>query len=161
MSNELPIAFISHRVPGRVRIRIPAMQHQDQYFERLRERLATVPGLHRLTTNTRTSSVLLEFKGELEGAALDELGQRLELFQLGARPHPHSLSEFLHVATTAPDEFLKKVTDGRVDVAGLTALALTGMGISQIVRGHALPAGWTLLWNATNLVRDVGGKPEE
>jgi len=33
------------------------------------------------------------------------------------------------------------------------------MGISQIVRGHALPAGWTLLWNATNLVRDVGGKP--
>jgi hypothetical protein len=154
MANELPTAFVSHRVPGRVRVRIPKMRNQEDYFARLRERLASVPGMRRLTTNTRTASVLIEFAGELEG--LDELGQRLELFELGTRPHPHSVTELLHVLTSAPDHFLKTVTDGRVDVAGLTALALTGMGISQIVRGHALPAGWTLLWNATNLVRDVG-----
>ncbi|MET0388088.1 MAG: HMA2 domain-containing protein [Polyangiales bacterium] len=154
MANELPSAFVSHRAPGRVRVRIPAMRHQDDYFERLRAQLASVPGMRRLTTNTRTASVLIEFTGEIE--ALAQLGQRLELFDLGHRPHPHSVTEFLHVLTSQPDRILKRVTDGRVDMAGLTALALTGMGISQIVRGHALPAGWTLLWNATNLVRDVG-----
>ena len=41
--------------------------------------------------------------------------------------------------------------------AGVVLVA--GMGISQIVRGHALPAGWTLLWNGINLVRDAGSPP--
>jgi hypothetical protein len=155
MSNELPTAFVSHRVPGRVRVRIPTMQNQEDYFARVRDRLATIPGMVRLTTNTRTASVLIEFSGDqLEG--LSDLGQKLELFELGSRPHPHSLSEFLYKITGEPDHFVKRVTDGRLDFAGITAIALTGFGISQVIRGHALPAGWTLLWNAANLVRDVG-----
>jgi len=158
MSKELPVAFVTHSVPGRVRIRIPTMRHQDEYFARLRDKLTAVPGLRRLTTNTRTASVLLEYTGEIE--PLEALGSRLDAFTLGARPHPHSLSEWLHTFTTAPDDLVKQLSNGRIDMAGVTALVLTGFGISQIVRGHALPAGWTLLWNATNLVRDVGGKPE-
>lgn len=159
MSNELPFAFVTHQVDGRVRLRVPAMRRQDEYFERMRQRLASLPGLRRLTTNTRTASVLIEYSGQIE--ALDELGPRLGLFEIQNRPHPHSLSEWLYTITTHPDDILKRVTDGRVDAAGLVALALTGMGISQIVRGHALPAGWTLLWNATNLVRDVGSPPSK
>lgn len=159
MSNDLPFAFVTHQVEGRVRLRVPGMRRQGEYFERMRASLASLPGLRRLTTNTRTGSVLIEYSGELE--ALGELGPRLGLFQLQNRPHPHALSEWLYALTTHPDDFLKRVTDGRVDVAGVTALALTGMGISQIVRGHALPAGWTLLWNATNLIRDVGSPPRK
>lgn len=159
MSNELPFAFVSHQVDGRVRLRVPTMRRQDAYFERLRQTLASLPGLRRLTTNTRTGSVLIEYSGQLE--ALEELGPRLGLFQLHNRPHPHSISEWLYALTSQPDEFLKRVTDGRVDAAGVTALALTGMGISQIVRGHALPAGWTLLWNGINLVRDAGSPPNK
>jgi hypothetical protein len=135
------------------------MRRQEEYFERIRQRLANLPGLRRLTTNTRTGSVLIEYSGGLE--ELGELGPRLGLFQLQNRPHPHSLSEFLYTLTAHPDEILKRVTDGRLDAAGVAALALTGMGISQIVRGHALPAGWTLLWNATNLIRDVGSPPSK
>lgn len=157
MSNELPFAFVSHQVDGRVRLRVPDMRRQDEYFERMRERLASLPGLRRLTTNTRTGSVLIEYSGQLE--ALEELGPRLGLFQLQNRPHPHSLSEYLYTLSTQPDEILKKLTDGRVDAAGVTAIALAGMGISQVVRGHALPAGWTLLWNGINLIRDVGSPP--
>jgi Heavy metal associated domain 2 len=156
MSTQLPVAFVSHSVPGRVRLRIPTMRHQDEYFARLRDKLTTVPGLKRLTTNTRTASVLLEYTGEIE--PIEALGTRLGIFELGTRPHPHSLSEWLHTFTSAPDDLVKQLSDGRLDMAGVTALVLTGFGISQIVRGHALPAGWTLLWNATNLVRDVGGK---
>lgn len=157
MSNELPFAFVSHQVDGRVRLRVPAMRRHDSYFERLRQSLASLPGLRRLTTNTRTGSVLIEYSGQLE--ALDELGPRLGLFQLQNRPHPHSVSDWLYTLTSKPDDFLKRVTDGRVDAAGVTALALAGMGISQMVRGHALPAGWTLLWNGINLVRDAGSPP--
>lgn len=157
MSNELPFAFVSHQVDGRVRLRVPDMRRQDEYFQRMRQRLADLPGLRRLTTNTRTGSVLIEYSGKLE--ALDELGSRLGLFRVQNRPHPHSMSEWLYTFTTAPDNFLKRVTDGRVDAAGITALTLAGAGILQIVRGQALPAGWTLLWNATNLVRDVGSPP--
>jgi len=158
MSNQLPPAFVSHQLSGRVRLRVPSMRNQESYFARMREQLASIPGLRRLTTNTRTASVLIEYVGELE--ALDQLGARLALFTLEQRPHPHSLSEWLYKITNVPDDLIKKVTDGRVDAAGVAALALTGMGISQIVRGQALPAGWTLLWNATNLIRDVG-KPSD
>jgi hypothetical protein len=159
MSNELPFAFVSHQVDGRVRLRVPDMRRRDEYFERMRQRLADLPGLRRLTTNTRTGSVLIEYSGTLE--ALEELGPRLGLFQLQNRPHPHSLSEWLYTITTRPDDLLKRVTDGRVDSAGLTAVALAGMGLLQITRGHALPAGWTLLWNGINLVRDVGSPPSK
>lgn len=159
MSNELPFAFVSHQVDGRVRLRVPDMRRQEEYFERMRQRLASLPGLRRLTTNTRTGSVLIEYSGKLE--ALEELGPRLGLFQLQNRPHPHSVSEWLYTLSSHPDNMLKKLTDGRVDAAGVTALALAGMGISQIMRGHALPAGWTLLWNGINLVRDVGSPPSK
>jgi len=154
MSTELPHAFISHCVPGRLRIRIPAMRHQDLYFERLRQQMVKIPGLHRLTTNTRTGSVLLEFKGELQG--IEDWGRKLELFELGERPYPHALSEWLHNLTSPPENLLKIVTDGRIDVAGLTALALTGLGIRQVMRGHALPAGYSLIWDGVSLIRDMG-----
>jgi hypothetical protein len=103
--------------------------------------------------------VLIEYSGQLE--ALDELGPRLGLFQLQNRPHPHSISEWLYTLTSQPDDFLKRMTNGRVDAAGVTAVALAGMGISQMVRGHALPAGWTLLWNGINLVRVAGSPPSK
>jgi hypothetical protein len=161
MPNEptaLPQAFVTHRVQGRVRFRVPGMRNQSAYFETLRQRLAALPGLRRLTTNMRTGSVLIEHTGDL--VELEALGQKLELFQLGPRPTPHTLSDYLYAATSKPDAFLKTVTDGRVDVAGLTVLALCGMGIKQVVAGHALPAGWTLLWNAANLIKDAG-KPSK
>jgi hypothetical protein len=159
MSNELPFAFVSHQVDGRVRLRVPDMRRQDEYFQRMRQRLADLPGLRRLTTNTRTGSVLIEYSGKLE--SLDELGGRLGLFRIQNRPHPHSISEWLYSLTSHPDDLLKRFTDGRIDAAGLTALTLAGAGILQITRGQALPAGWTLLWNATNLIRDVGSPPSK
>jgi hypothetical protein len=159
MSNELPFAFVSHQVDGRVRLKVPTMRRHDAYFDKLRQSLASLPGLRRLTTNTRTASVLIEYSGSLE--ALEELGPRLGLFQLQNRPHPHSVSEWLYTLTTKPDDTLKRLTHGRVDVAGVTAVALAGTGLLQIVRGHALPAGWTLLWNGINLVRDVGSPPSK
>jgi hypothetical protein len=81
MSNQLPPAFVSHQMPGRVRLRVPTMRHQKDYFARMREQLASIPGLRRLTTNTATASVLIEYVGDLE--ALDQLGERLALFKLG------------------------------------------------------------------------------
>lgn len=152
-SSVLPQAFVTHRMQGRVRIRVPAMRNQAAYFENLRQRLATLPGLRRLTTNTRTGSVLIEHTGEI--GELEALGQKLELFQLAPRQQPYSLSDYLYAATGKPDAFLKNVTDGRVDVAGLTAVALCGLAVRQVVAGHALPAGWTLLRDAVNIMKDA------
>ena len=78
MSNSLPTAFVSHSVPGRVRLRVPSMRQKEDYFARLREQLASVPGMRRLTTNTRTASVLIEYAGDLP--ALDQLGADHALF---------------------------------------------------------------------------------
>jgi Heavy metal associated domain 2 len=156
MTNPLPQAFVTHQIRGRIRLRVPTMRNQAPYFEGLRQRLSTLPGLHRLTTNTRTGSVLIEHTGELE--AIDSVGRRLELFEVGERPHPHSLNEMFYAVGAKPDSFLKNVTDGRVELSSLAVVALAGLGIKQIIGGYALPAGWTLIWNAINLVMD-SGKP--
>jgi Heavy metal associated domain 2 len=153
-SSELPRAFVSHSAPGRIRLRVPQMRNQAEYFANLRERLTSLAGLRGLTTNLRTASVLIEHVGDAPDLA--EVGRRLELFQLELAAKPPTLSQHIYGLVSQPDSFLKRLTNGRVDVAGLTVLALTGMGISQVVKGQALPAGWTLLWNAANLVRDAG-----
>jgi hypothetical protein len=154
MPSELPRAFVSHATPGRIRLRVPEMRNQANYFANLRERLTSIEGLRALTTNVRTASVLIEHTGHAPDLA--EAGVRLELFTLGQVPENTSLISRLYGLLSQPDAIIKSVSGGRVDVAGLTVLALTGMGISQIVKGQGLPAGWTLLWNAANLVRDAG-----
>jgi hypothetical protein len=158
MANQLPQAFVTHQIRGRIRLRVPTMRNQVSYFESLRQRLSTLPGLRRLTTNTRTGSVLIEHSGEME--ALESIGARLELFEVGPRPHPHSMNDFFYAMAAKQDSFLKSVSDGRVELSSVAIVALTGLGISQIVKGFALPAGWTLLWNAANLVMD-SGKPKD
>jgi hypothetical protein len=157
MANQLPQAFVTHQIRGRIRLRVPGMRHQAAYFENLRQRLSTLPGLHRLTTNTRTGSVLIEHAGDI--GSLESIGQRLELFEIGSRPHPHSLNEVFYAVGTKPDSFLKNVTDGRIELSSVAVVALAGLGIKQIMGGYALPAGWTLIWNAINLVMD-SGKPK-
>lgn len=158
MPSQLPQAFVTHQIRGRIRLRVPTMRNQAAYFEGLRQRLSTLPGLRRLTTNTRTGSVLIEHSGEIE--AIESIGQRLELFELGDRPHPHSLNEMFYAVGSKPDAFLKSVTDGRVELSSVAVVALAGLGIRQIANGFALPAGWTLIWNAVSLVMD-SGKPKD
>jgi hypothetical protein len=158
MTQPLPRAFISHSSPGRIRLRVPEMQHQDSFFNNVRDRLGALGAVRQLSTNSRTASVLIEYSGDL--GDLGELGTRNDLFSLEDAPKPASLHQWLYRVTRHPDAVLKSATGGRVDMSALGILTLTGLGIRQIATGYALPAGWTLLWNAVNLVREAADKSE-
>lgn len=149
---ELPLAFLSHSMPNRMRLHVPSMRQRRDYFTSVRERLIGVHGVTRVATNTRTAGILIEHREpiDIEAAGVDHA-----LFRVAPdEVHPH-LSAELHSVADRADELLTGMTQGRVDLTGAAALMFAGLGVRQMVRGDALPAGLSLLWSAVALLRRV------
>lgn len=150
----LPTALLSHSIERRARLHVPAMRMNREYFARAREGLIRLPGVTRVATNVRTASILIEHSGPID---LEAAGEEQELFRIAPETiYPH-LSETLHGAADRVDGALTAATQGRVDLLGATAVAFGVLGLRQVLRGDALPAGLTLLWSAVSLLRKVDG----
>lgn len=154
-SNDLPAAFVVHRIDGRIRLRIPEMHKQHAYFSRVRSRLAELGGVRRVTTDARTASVLIEHSAEL--GDVNQIGAESGLFRVESRPAIVPLGQHMRNAATRADHALRQASGGRADVEGITALALAGLGLEQIAAGEVLPASLTLFWHAVSALRNGEG----
>jgi hypothetical protein len=59
-------AHIIHRIPGRVRIQVPAARHQEQFFASLKQQLNAVQGVRNVTVNPAAASVTIEHDRNLD-----------------------------------------------------------------------------------------------
>jgi hypothetical protein len=151
-TSPLPQACLSHFTAERVRLHVPAMRMDRGYFARAREGLIAAPGVTRVSTNLRTASILIEHGDPIDVAAL---GSELGLFEVTPEAvYPH-LSVELQRAAERVDAWLDGATQGRIDLTGAAAVTFAALGIRQVVRGDALPAGLSLLWSAVSLLRKV------
>lgn len=147
---DLPLAFLSHSLPNRMRLHVPAMRRERAYFAAVRERLISVRGVTRVATNARTAGILIEHREPID---VEAAGTEHALFRVAPEVvYPH-LSAELHRVADQTDELLTSMTSGRVDLTGAAALMFAGLGVRQMVRGDALPAGLSLLWSAVSLLR--------
>ena len=73
MHAETP-AFVVHRTPTRIRIKIPGRQRQENYFEALKRLLLKHPDVLGVHANPLTASVVVECR---QGFDLTVLGPRL------------------------------------------------------------------------------------
>lgn len=72
--------YITSFVDGRVRLRHPALINSKN-IEQLRAAVLNVPGMHAVTVNGQTGSVLLEYDpGQLSREELLVLGRKLEAY---------------------------------------------------------------------------------
>jgi hypothetical protein len=60
MTPATDIAF-SHYTPGRLRLKSASLRRDGGVAERIRTTLGAVPGIHKVTTNALTGSMLIEF----------------------------------------------------------------------------------------------------
>jgi hypothetical protein len=153
-TDELPSAWLSHRMSGRTRLHVPAMRKQREYFARARERLIRTSGVKRVSTNVRTGSILVEHGPNDPDVAA--LGPQLGLFRVEPESEPVSLSESARRIEERAEATLRDATGGRVDLSGATSLTYAALGVYQIARGgEIMPAALTMFWSAISLLRKM------
>jgi hypothetical protein len=140
----LPSAYVAHRIAGRIRLRIPERRNDEEYFATVASDLARLPGVDEVRVNPHTASVLLLLAGNTEEIA--EFAREKQLFSLSSTAPDRTppLRRVLHALLEGEDS-LKKGSDERIDFPLLVFLACSGAAVYQVTRGHALPAGVTLL----------------
>jgi len=148
-----PEARVTHRIPGRARLRVPERRGDAAWFEGLERQLGPVSGVLRLTTSPGTGSVLLLHRGPLE--PLLRHAEERELFRCVAERPPSSEAPAGWAAALdrlrRSDPHVDRLLGGRPDTAAFGALLLGALGVLQLARGHVLPAGSSLLVDAIQL----------
>ncbi len=170
----VPVARITHRIKGRIRIRVPMRKGNREYFSSLEAQLRNIPGVTGMETNALTGSVLIFHETDPEkmisyanesglfripagdpNGAVDSSGKRI-------RKNRRLTSQISDVFKQADSKMLD-MSDGRLDIGGGAFMVLLGLGIYDIARGNFIaPAWYTAFWYALNIFLKAlpGASPE-
>jgi hypothetical protein len=156
----LPVAHVSHRAPGRARIRIPAQRGQEAYFRDAAQRLLRCPGVERVEANPATAGILLVPAPGSD--TLRRFAQEQNLFLLTeSEAPPMTVTQELAAGFDGLNRQLKAWSGGAVDLGALAFGALVTGAVVQWQKGHVLSSASTLLWYAAGLLlmtRAAAGK---
>jgi len=162
----LPEAYVTHRLPRRLRIRIPSRKREEDFFEAVRKRLPETES-RTVRVSALTGSVLIQDEGGVDLAEVASLGKSSGLFAL-ADPGPEESSSRANVAAKAAEpvrqlnDRVKRLTRGRITLPALAFLGLLAMGFYQINEGNMVALPWyAAFWYAFDLYlkADLGGGP--
>jgi hypothetical protein len=159
--HDLPDAFLSHRISGRARLKIPSKKRDFLYFKSLREQLSGCGSVKTMEVNPVSGSILIVHTSDIEKIA--EYARDRNIFNLKDNiPYPTNMHSTVSKAFKDINGKIKGITGGDMDIAGAAFLALLGLGIYQISRGNfAAPAWYTAFWYALNIFLKSGNKDGE
>ena len=143
MADDLPRAFLAHRLPGRLRVRVPSRKGDRTYFGRAAERLGAHPGIRAVRVSPRTASVAIEHDGPAGEVA--RLARECGLFDLPEGAVVATLAE------AAPARIVG------VQPRAAVAAGLAGLGVVQLARGNVAGTGLEHLWQSYGAARGAGG----
>jgi len=145
-------AHLHHRVPGRMRLRIPQRRGDLEYFTTLARELAQVAGVTRVECNPRTASVLVLHASDAADAILAQARAR-NLFEVAdARAESATLAQHAGAGLRTLDGKLRSVTRGDIDMNSLILGGFVTMGVVQLYRGHIVGPAVTLFWYAYQIM---------
>lgn len=159
--HNLPDAFLSHRISGRARLKIPSKKGDFHYFKSLKEQMPECSGIETVEVNPVSGSVLIVHTSDIEQIA--EYARSRNIFDLkNNRPDPVNLRHTVSKTFKDINGKIKGITGGDMDIASAAFLTLLGLGIYQISRGNfAAPAWYTAFWYALNIFLKSGNKGGE
>jgi hypothetical protein len=150
---------IAHTIPGRTRLRCPALRSEPDTVARVADALAATSGVHEVTVRPFTGSILIEHDPEVSAADLLELVQRVvSCERVLARdeqppvdPAVPGLSKIAKLAANAfreIDRDILRVSQGSLDLGTLTTLGFFGAGAIQLAfeREVEMPPWFNLAW---------------
>lgn len=142
MADDPPGAHLAHRIPRRLRVRVPSRKGNRAYFEGAVDRLRGEPSIRSVRASARTGSITIEHDGHAREVA--SLARQAGLFDLPEAAVAHLLAEGV----------AGKFVD--VDAPSLVSSGLAGMGVYQAVRGNVLGSGVEHIWQAYSAARTLG-----
>jgi hypothetical protein len=144
-----PAGIVTHRMNGRVRLRIPDKRRDTAYFARLNETLSRCPGVESVIVNPLTASALIT--GPVDADEVIVYGENSDLFRLEPRgfvPFAERVTHRLHHV----DERVREATSGQLDLNSVAVMGLFGTVLWQLSRRRVLPEALTVLWYAASLL---------
>jgi len=153
----IPLAYVAHRLPGRVRLRIPSHRGERDYFARTGERLQDCPGVEWLRTDFRTGSILIQHAPELDIFRIARFAEDAELFRVGESwDRGTTMLRGASAQLAGLNAWLQEFSRGRADLSSLLFALLIGLAIVQIFRGKILGSATAFLWYALYIARRGG-----
>jgi len=162
----LPQAYVSHHIPGRMRINLPSLKGDGWLLQEIRESLSPLPGVRDIETNLLTGSILLRYSAdefETFGARLAEQAERNGLFTLNLPPlnsgRRLSMRPAEPVNLTGPSEMaraiagilgevnisIKRQTDNIIDLKFLLPFTVAMYGTFKAGKRVGTPLWLTLI----------------
>lgn len=160
-----PSAYIKHQLAGRVRLKIPQKRGNFRYFDRIAELFADCPGITQLLLNPPAASILICHVTETDFLNIAEFAQTNGLFTIVEQPEEETFTiPYLPIPKLTStglkhlDESLIDFSKGRLDGRSLLILALIGLSVRQMTKGHVLGPASTLLWYAFSSLKEENEK---
>jgi hypothetical protein len=155
----IPPGFICHHTTHRLRIRVPSMRGNTDYFDMLSEVFSQITQMTNIQVNPRTASLLLEHEG-IAQEIIQDVAEKNELFILQNQP---GIPKMLMLEQTTSninlvDAGLKNLTQGYVDLRSIVFLGLVAFAIRQLQQGQIMAPATSLLWYAGSLLNPLKNK---
>jgi hypothetical protein len=134
-------AYIEHRIPGRMRLRIPERRGNVAFFERIVGTLSKLPDVEELAGSPLTGSVRIRHSGS--GEAITAAAAEKGLFKVGK---PEGKAE-----AAKP-----KQPHGDAGMLDTIATGLSGLAVLQVTQGQITGSAAENFWNAYGAQRLLG-----
>jgi len=142
------MATIAHRMPGRIRLSIPARRGDDAFFSELADRFSELPDVQRARPNARAGSILLEHTGDaqaiLQWAAAAQL--------LDVTPTVPATTDDRPGLLSAQAPTIRLVSGRDIDPTFMAGVVFLGMGLVQLARGRVMVPAATAFWYAISVL---------
>jgi hypothetical protein len=140
----MPIAYIEHQVPGRLRLRIPERRGDVAFFQRVVEALSKLTDIKELDGSPLTGSVRIRHSGTAE--AIAAAAAKEGLFEIGKRD-----------GGAQPKKPPKEpASPGDAGMLDSIATGLSGLALFQVTQGQVTGSAGENFWNAYGAQRLLG-----
>ncbi len=160
-----PEARVVHRIPGRMRLRIPERQRDSGYFAKAAAALGGYTGVAAVEANAATASLLIVHDDDED--AILAFARSRDLFVVadpGLRPPVALASERWLAVLGELNQRFSNASDGRGDIGSLLATTFILIAAVQFSRGRIAMPAISALWyalRALSLTRQWPAAPEQ
>lgn len=153
-------AYVSHRLPGRARLKFPSKKGAVDFFEGLALRLKQGPGVIELQSKPATASLLILHDPSTTLETILNYAHEQGLFrcEVPCPPEPAkapSISAIASQGLELLDSGLNAASKGRVDLPSVYFLSFLGMGARELARGNIMPPAVSLIWLSIDILSKV------
>ncbi len=146
---NLPVAYISHQSPGRVRVKIDSQRGDVDYFTELETTFQTEFPSYSISATLLTGSLLIT-GDEVNAEAVIQWGADHLFFTMKKSSSPRKpLSLSIADPIVSANQKIRQFSGGAIDMPGMIFISALMFGVYEIIIGNFRKPPWyTAFWYA-------------